>query len=212
MKSSSKHYDITKHKGGEKTLKYVSYNPISKLLVSNFLSQINKLVVESDPGSIHEVGCGEGQIISKIFKDKFSILGSDISKKCLSIANTTLAEKKNINLINHDIYNLTPGVHSADLVICCEVLEHLYYPEEAMKVLSSITKKNLILSVPREPIWRILNVLRFKYIENLGNTPGHLQHWSKKNFIRFIEFYMDVEIVRSPLPWTILMCKPKKIL
>jgi 2-polyprenyl-3-methyl-5-hydroxy-6-metoxy-1,4-benzoquinol methylase len=212
MKSSNKYEDITKHKGSKKTLKYISPNPISKFLVSNFLSQINKLVSESDPSSIHEVGCGEGHIISKILKDKFSILGSDISQQCLDIASNTLSKKTNVSLINHDIHNLVPENHSADLVICCEVLEHLYYPEEAIKVLSSITKKNLILSVPREPIWRILNMLRLKHIQNLGNTPGHIQHWSKKNFIKFIEIYMDVEIVRSPLPWTILMCKPKKIL
>ena len=212
MQSSNKYIDITKHKGGAKTLKYITHNPISKYLVSNFLAEINKLVVKSAPNSIHEVGCGEGHIISKILNEKFSIMGSDISEQCLSIARNTLAKKKNVNLINNDIYNLSPENHSADLVICCEVLEHLFYPEKAIEVLASITKKNLILSVPREPIWRILNILRFKYIKNLGNTPGHIQHWSKKNFIKFIQIYMEVQIVRSPLPWTILLCRPKKIL
>jgi hypothetical protein len=30
--------------------------------------------------------------------------------------------------------------------------------------------------VPREPIWRIGNMARGRYLGDLGNTPGHIQH------------------------------------
>jgi len=209
MTTSKDHLDITKHKGGDRTQKYISQNPIEKFLVTNFLSQVHKLVIKSAPNTIHEVGCGEGQIISKILNDKYSILGSDISEQCLALAEKELSSKINVSLINADIYKLNPINHSADLVICCEVLEHLSNPEEAMKILSSITKKYLILSVPREPIWRILNLMRFKYFNSLGNTPGHLQNWSKKKFIQFVSSYMNIDMIKSPLPWTILLCRPK---
>ncbi|WP_207642472.1 hypothetical protein, partial [Desulfosporosinus sp. I2] len=66
---------------------------------------------------------------------------------------------------------------------------------------------HIILSVPREPLWRILNLARGKYIPDLGNTPGHIQHWSKKSFLRLVNRYFDVLEVKSPLPWTMVLCR-----
>ena len=43
-----------------------------------------------------------------------------------------------------------------------------------------VTTSHALLSVPREPIWRMLNFLRGKYWSSGGNTPGHLQHWSRR--------------------------------
>ena len=40
--------------------------------------------------------------------------------------------------------------------------------------------RHLLVSVPREPLWRALNMLRGAYWRALGNTPGHLNHWSKR--------------------------------
>lgn len=201
---------ITAHKGGNLTQKYITKNPISRYLVSNFSRNIINLVNLTEPFSIHDVGCGEGQIINQIENFKHPIIGSDISQECLDFAKKNLSTKElDINFINKSVYDLEPSIHAADLVICCEVLEHLEHPEDAMDILTAITIKNLILSVPREPLWRILNICRFKYLSSLGNTPGHIQHWSKKKFIKFVSNFMYIEEVKSPLPWTMLLCKPK---
>jgi len=61
--------------------------------------------------------------------------------------------------------------------------------------------------VPREPIWRILNIARGKYIGDLGNTPGHVNHWSRRGFIDLLSRRFDVVEVRSPLPWTMALCR-----
>jgi hypothetical protein len=63
--------------------------------------------------------------------------------------------------------------------------------------------------VPREPIWRLLNMMRGKYIGSLGNTPGHLQHWSTSEFRKFVAPVFNVVEVRTPLPWTILLMQRK---
>ena len=209
MKYRNSDLGITQHKGGERTQKYISKNIISKYLIANFFYSVNELVKLSNSNSIHEVGCGEGHIISNILEDEYSILGSDISQECLDIAKRMLPRSHNIELRNQNIYDLNKDKHSADLVICCEVLEHLDDPKKAMEALLSITNKNLILSVPREPLWRILNILRLTHLKNAGNTPGHLNHWSKRSFVAFISDYMDVVSIKSPLPWTLLLCKPK---
>jgi len=50
----------------------------------------------------------------------------------------------------------------------------------------------------------VLNIARGSYISDLGNTPGHLQHWSTRAFTRFIGSELEVTRVRTPLPWTVI--------
>ena len=44
--------------------------------------------------------------------------------------------------------------------------------------------KHLLLSVPREPIFRSCNLFTGRYVKDLGNTPGHLNHWTGAGFQR----------------------------
>jgi hypothetical protein len=52
-----------------------------------------------------------------------------------------------------------------------------------------------------------LNLGRLKYVRDLGNTPGHLQHWSRRAFLGFLEARLEVVAVRSPVPWTMALCR-----
>ena len=145
----------------------------------------------------------------RLVYQEINVFGSDISQKSLDIAyKESRRQGMNIKLINRSIYELDPKVDSSETVLCCEVLEHLDNPKKALLSLLSITKKNLILSVPREPIWSALNLLRGKYFTSLGNTPGHIQRWSKKKFINFVSSYSKISTIRTPLPWTIISCRP----
>ena len=64
-----------------------------------------------------------------------------------------------------------------------------------------------MLSVPREPVWRIANLARLKYIRAFGNTPGHVNHWSRRSFVDFVGRELDVGQVLSPFPWTMLAAR-----
>ena len=68
------------------------------------------------------------------------------------------------------IYEMDMEADHADVVVCCEVLEHLDRPEKALGILKGLKADHYIFSVPREPIWRILNMFRGKYISGRGNT------------------------------------------
>lgn len=196
--------------GNEHAPKYGSKNPISRVLVNNFLASLTRLVAVTGQKNIHEIGCGEGHITALMARSGYTIRGCDISKSSLGVARSELAKQGlSAPLSEKSIYDLEPSTDSADLVICCEVLEHLTDPDAGLKKLVSITKKDLIISVPREPIWHILNMVRGQYLNALGNTPGHFQHWTKNQFIAFASQYTSVVAVRSPLPWTILHCRPK---
>ena len=87
------------------------------------------------------------------------------------------------------------------------MLEHLEDPEAALATLAGLARPWLIASVPREPLWRGLNMARRKYLSRRGNTPGHLNHWSKSGFERFLESRFEVEMLRSPTPWTMALCR-----
>jgi 2-polyprenyl-3-methyl-5-hydroxy-6-metoxy-1,4-benzoquinol methylase len=93
-------------------------------------------------------------------------------------------------------------------VVCCEVLEHLDHPEKGMAELYRILKKDgvALVSVPHEPIWRVLNLARFKYVSDMGNTPGHLNHWTRSQFKDFAQ-KIGFTVVKdnSPFPWTMLL-------
>ena len=45
--------------------------------------------------------------------------------------------------------------------------------------------------MPREPLWRGLNMARGAYVKDLGNTPGHLNHWSRKAFVELLSRHGD---------------------
>ena len=91
-----------------------------------------------------------------------------------------------------------------DLVLAIEVLEHVPEPERALREIARVCRGQVVLSVPREPIWRIGNMARGRYLRQLGDTPGHVNHWSAGSFRRLVARHFDVEQVRRPLPWTMI--------
>lgn len=192
--------------------KYSTRNPIARRMVEGFESSLSGLVSKVNPGSIHEVGCGEGYWVMRWLGQDIDARGSDFSTQVIGMAQENarargLAPER---FAVRSIYDVEPERDSADLIVCCEVMEHLEEPQKALQALQRITTSDLILSVPREPLWRVLNLARGKYIPALGNTPGHLQHWSRRGFISLVSRFFDVVEVVSPLPWTMLHCKPKK--
>lgn len=189
--------------------KYGSRNPIVQWIMRGFDASLSELVSRAEPTTIHEVGCGEGYWVLRWHQENIAVRGSDFSTRVIEMAraNASAQGASPDQFEARSIYDLHPDSDAADLVVCCEVFEHLEQPEKALSVLQCVTDKNLIVSVPREPVWRMLNVVRGKYWNELGNTPGHIQHWSRRSFIRLVQRYFDVVEVRSPLPWTMLLCR-----
>ena len=92
-------------------------------------------------------------------------------------------------------------------MLCCEVLEHLEDPAAGLAEIARVASRTCLVSVPREPIWRMLNVARGAYWSALGNTPGHLNHWSRAAFSAFVGTRLDVVETASPLPWTVVLAR-----
>jgi 2-polyprenyl-3-methyl-5-hydroxy-6-metoxy-1,4-benzoquinol methylase len=191
--------------------KYNSKNPIVRKIMAGFDNSLSELVAKAQPTSIHEVGCGEGFWVMRWREQGLNARGSDFSTQAIDIARANATDRNLPSSVfeARSIYDIEAGRDSADLVVCCEVMEHLEHPEQGLEALQRVVGRHLILSVPREPIWCALNLARGKYISDFGNTPGHIQHWSQKGFIALVSRYFDIIEVKSPLPWTMLLCKPR---
>ncbi len=96
-----------------------------------------------------------------------------------------------------------------DLVLALEVLEHLDEPNKALSELQRVTNKYAIISVPNEPLWRILNMARGAYWSDWGNTYGHVNNWSPRAFKKLLETKFNIIQSSYPIPWQIYLCKKK---
>lgn len=191
--------------------KYGSANPVVRWIMQGFESSLAALVARAAPAAIHEVGCGEGYWVLRWAAQGIPARGCDFSRHAIDLARENAVARGLLPDVFavRSIYDLEAGQDSADLVVCCEVLEHLENPEAGLQALQRVVGRHLIISVPREPIWCALNLVRGKYLGTWGNTPGHVQHWSKAGFIRLLSRYFHIVEARSPLPWTMLLCRPR---
>jgi 2-polyprenyl-3-methyl-5-hydroxy-6-metoxy-1,4-benzoquinol methylase len=191
--------------------KYGSRNPVVHKIMSGFSKSLSELVIKASPNTIHDVGCGEGFWVLEWIRQGKTARGTDFSSQVIELARSNaIKQGASPTLFEpRSIYDLNAPRDSADLVVCCEVLEHLDHPEDALSTLQTVIEKYLIVSVPREPVWRALNLARGKYIGRLGNTPGHIQHWSRDSFMQLISKYFQIVEVENPLPWTMLLCQPR---
>ena len=183
--------------------KYESQNIVEKRIMNGFFKSINNCLGDIKFNTVLEAGCGEGKVTNYI-KEYYNcqIEGFDIGANAIKKAQKDFRE---IQFCVKSIYDAGYEDNSFDLVLCCEVLEHLEEYDRAMEELLRISNKYVLISVPCEPLWRILNMCRFKYIKDLGNTPGHINHWSKAAFINFLKRYGKIMKVESPLPWTMVL-------
>lgn len=183
-------------------------------LLDKYFATIENLIAEANIktkiAKAIEIGCGEGLSTKRLNQ----LLPKNIKLEASEFVShqVKLAKKNNpgMTITKESIYDLKHKDNEFDLIFLPEVLEHLDYPDKGLAELKRITKKNgyLILGVPNEPLWRILNMGRGKYWKYLGNTPGHLNHWSSWSLVKEVEkSFGPVIVKKTPLPWTIVLAK-----
>jgi 2-polyprenyl-3-methyl-5-hydroxy-6-metoxy-1,4-benzoquinol methylase len=189
--------------------KYGSTNPVVRRLMSGFEGTLERLFAQADPQSILDVGCGEGVLTERWAQrlgDK-PVLGIDLPDPKLE-AQWSARERPNLEFRAMDVDGLA-GLADAsfDLAAAIEVLEHVPDPERTLAEMARVAARYLLVSVPREPLWRALNLARGAYLADLGNTPGHVNHWSKRSFVRAAGRHGQVLEACSPFPWTMLLVR-----
>jgi 2-polyprenyl-3-methyl-5-hydroxy-6-metoxy-1,4-benzoquinol methylase len=188
--------------------KYGSTNPVVRRLMEGFESTLAELWTKAAPESILDVGCGEG-VLTEQWADKLGggrIIGIDLDDPKLR-AEWDKRQRANLEYRVEDATNLSFADDEFDMATAIEVLEHVPDPERTVAEMARVAKSRLLVSVPREPLWRALNMARGAYVKDLGNTPGHINHWSKRSFVAMLSRHGTVEEVRSPFPWTMVLVR-----
>lgn len=187
--------------------KYATRNPISRYLVQNFMRTLTRVVPNASYESVLEVGCGEGILLHTLRRQLAgkSVVALDIDAREIEAARHNAPFAR---CVLGSAYGLPFQDQAFDLVICCEVLEHLADPIGAVGELRRVCGRYLLVSVPNEPIWRVLNLARGAYIRSLGNSPGHVNHWSASTLRRLLSTNFQVCRLFKPLPWLVAVCRP----
>ena len=192
--------------GGNYFDKYRSTNPIHQWLMRGFLGSVLELLGSIEYGSVLEVGCGPGDLATRILPPQVDYLGIDIDEAEIETARNRYPQ---LTFQVGSAYELPLESNSFDLVIACEVLEHLEDPAKALAEIDRGAKRWVLVSVPWEPTWRILNMLRGKYWRSFGNTPGHVQHFGRRDFVALLSSRFEIVAIKTPMPWSIALCRKR---
>jgi 2-polyprenyl-3-methyl-5-hydroxy-6-metoxy-1,4-benzoquinol methylase len=194
--------------------KYGSSNPVVKRLMASFQTALDELLEQAAPESVLDVGCGEGVLTSE-WAQRLAprkVVGLDLPDPKLA---AEWAQRRaesaggaaNLEFRAGSAEDLPFGDGEHDLVAAIETLEHVPDPGLVIDEMARVARGHLLASVPREPLWRALNLARGAYVRQLGNTPGHLNHWSRGGFVRLLEHHGEVVAVRTPFPWTMALVR-----
>ena len=189
--------------------KYGSTNPVVRRLMAGFEGTLQELFTQADAQSLLDVGCGEGVLTHKWAQQMGAqkrVVGIDLDDPHLhALWESRQAPNLEYRVMKAEAMPFADG--EFDMATAIEVLEHVPDPEHTVAEMARVAKRWILVSVPREPLWRGLNLARGAYWKDLGNTPGHLNHWSKRSFVSLLSRHGDVVEARSPFSWTMLLVR-----
>jgi len=193
--------------------KYGSSNPVVRRLMARFERDLDELFEVAAPTSVLDVGCGEGVLVHRwaqrlAARDPAAarVVGIDLEEDSIQ-AGWAERQAPNLEYRVMQAANLPFTTGEFDFASAIEVLEHVPDPAHTIGEMARCAQRHLLVSVPREPLWRMLNMARGAYWPALGNTPGHLNHWSRRSFVELLSRHGEVIAVRSPFPWTMLLVR-----
>jgi 2-polyprenyl-3-methyl-5-hydroxy-6-metoxy-1,4-benzoquinol methylase len=186
--------------------KYNTRNPLARALQRGFERNLDDLLASAEPQSLLDVGCGEG-VLTQRWAQALAprrVVGIDLDDPLLA-AEWAKRAAPNLTYIPHRAEDLPFADGEFDLVTAIEVLEHVPDPQRTLAEMARCAARHLLVSVPREPLWRAVNMARGAYWRELGNTPGHVNHFSKAAITSLCAAHGEIIETRSPFPWTMVL-------
>jgi 2-polyprenyl-3-methyl-5-hydroxy-6-metoxy-1,4-benzoquinol methylase len=139
--------------------------------------------------TILDIGCATGYLGAEIKKKGNRVYGVEISEKMAKEAKKILDE---IVIGNIEEIELPWPEKFFDIIICADILEHLFDPEKVLISLKRYLKDNglLIVSIPNVANWSIRKELlfgRFNYQAKGLLDEGHVKFFTYDSAKKMIE-------------------------
>ena len=135
---------------------------------------------------ILDIGCGNGWLSTLYRLEGDEVHGIDISE-----LNIEKAKSRGVQALLHNVENGLPYNDSFfDIIICVDVLEHLFFPEKIVKETYRVLKNNGILIVGVPNLYCLRNKIEMFlgkaiFIEYPMNFE-HIRHYSKRTISKIL--------------------------
>ena len=152
--------------------KYGSTNPVVRRLMAGFERTLGELFEQAAPESLLDVGCGEG-VLTHQWAERLAprrVVGIDLEDPALQ-AEWESARRPNLEYRVMKAENLPFADGEFDVATAIEVLEHVPDPAHTVAEMARVASGHLLVSVPREPLWRALNMARGAYMQGPRQHP-----------------------------------------
>lgn len=184
---------------GEDEAKYTSRNVVVRNLIARLLRTLREVAGSTDAVWI-DVGMGEGLALEAMEAQAGILIGVEYRHDKLQRA---LQRFPTASGIRADAGMLPFTDHSADVVTCFEVLEHLATPERAVAELARVCRGRCIVSVPWEPFFRMGNLVQGKDVRHFGNNVEHVQQFRPSTLRRLLGGSFGTVVVHRCFPWIV---------
>jgi len=181
--------------------KYATGNPVVQRMLGGFFAELRETVAPLAPRSVLDAGCGEGEALARLgdlLPDQVSAI--DVEQRCVDL---TSVRHPAASVSRRSVLDLGFADDSFELVLCLEVLEHLDDPTAAVCELARVSARDVVVSVPYEPWFRLGSLLRGNYVGSLGNHPEHVNHFNRRSLHELLEPVLEVDRIATVFPWLI---------
>lgn len=182
--------------------KFSDKNPVTSGLVARFMKRCaDHVATLTAPGeTILDCGVAEGTMTRHLvdqLPDR-RVVALEYEDEAARVFKRDYAD---IPLLRASIYDIPLPDDSVDVCTAFEVLEHLEDPARALAEMRRVARRTVVVTVPYEPFFRMGNMARGKYLKRLGNTPGHINHWTVSGLRRLVSSRLPRARVDRAFPW-----------
>lgn len=163
----------------------IRYSPAPRVRREKMINWLANI----SPKSLLDVGCGNGEFLMEIHRlmPAAKLAGADVSQAIIE------ANRSNIPFV--DFYKIDIDRETLpenfDAVVCMEVIEHCHDYRAAIKMLSAMAEKWLLLTVPCGPVFEI------------DRRVGHEKHFKSQEIMDALtkEGFRAVKIINWGFPF-----------
>ncbi|MEX2622088.1 MAG: methyltransferase domain-containing protein [Egibacteraceae bacterium] len=96
---------------------------------------------------------------------------------------------------------------TVDVLVGGGSLATLQDPQAGVRELARVTRRHLVLAMPRDPAFSVAHLVSVPEARAAGVAPGRRRRWTSPDLIRLVSTVGAVADVVKPLPWTLVWAR-----